>query len=144
MRWSKLKQQIELRLAPELAGRIKFHTTRYRNAHDGMGRSWITLDDAEIISMQHLGGEGANENPDRFENGVFTAYDLPISMQQFLSMNIDDALVSENPLVRAMAVIDRRLGKRRVQLLDATSEISPVNTLIRLRQQIAADDGKSA
>ena len=59
-------------------------------------------------------------------------------------MNIDDALVSENPLVRAMAVIDRRLGKRRVQLLDATSEISPVNTLIRLRQQIAADEGRPA
>ena len=96
MRWSKLKQQIELRLAPEFAGRIKFHTSRYRNAHDGMGRSWITLDDVEVISMQHLGGEDANENPDRFEDGVFTAYDLPIS------------------------------------------EISPVNTLIRLRQQIAA------
>ncbi|MDA7859055.1 hypothetical protein N9B05_04470 [Mariniblastus sp.] len=134
MRWSKLKQLIESGFAPEIAGRVQFHTTRYRNAHDAMGRSWITLDDVEIANMQHLSGAAANEHPDRIENGIFTAYDLPNSMRQYLNMNIDEALSSDNPLIRAMAVIDRRLGKRRVQLLDAATETFPVNTLIHLRQ----------
>ena len=134
MRWSKLKQRIEAGFARELSGRVQFCTTRYRNAHDGMGRSWITVDGEEIANMQHLAGEAACESSDSFEDGVFTAYDLPIAMRQFLNMSIDDALASSNPLIRAIAVIDRRLGKRRVQLLDASAENSPVDVLIDLRQ----------
>ena len=90
--------------------------------------------------MQHLAGEAANEAPERFEKGVFTAYDLPTSMREFLNMNIDDAMDSSNPLIRAIAVIDRRLGKRRVQLLDASTETFPVDVLIRLRQESAKID----
>jgi len=140
MRWSKLKQRIESGFAAALAQRVQFHTTRYRNAHDGMGRSWITIDEAEIINMQHLTGEAAYENPKRFEKGVFTAYDLPTSMREFLNMNIEDAIDSDNPLIRAMAVIDRRLGKRRVQSLNASAETFPVDVLIRLRQESARND----
>lgn len=141
MRWSKLKQQIESGLATELADRIQFHTTRYRKAHDGMGRSWITLDDVEISNMQHLSGPASNEHPDRHENGVFTAYDLPNAMLQFLNINIDDALSSTNPLIRALAVIDRRTGKRRIQLLDPSSEVFPVNTFMHLRQTHTENGG---
>ena len=133
MKWSKLKQTIESGLAIDVADRICFHSTRYRNAHDGMGRSWITVDDVEIGSMQHLSGPAASEDPDRLDNGVFTAYYLPLAMRQFLNMNIDDALCSENPLIRAIAVVDRRTGKRRIQLLDPMEEIFPVNSMIRLR-----------
>lgn len=134
MRWSKLKQQIESGLAADVAGRVQFHTTRYRNAHDNMGRSWITVDGVEILNMQHLSGPSSSEHPDQHKNGVFTAYDLPNAMSQFLNMNIDDALSSANPLIRAIAVMDRRAGKRRIQLLDPSSETFPVTTFIRLRQ----------
>ncbi|MDB4564749.1 hypothetical protein N9099_02290 [Mariniblastus sp.] len=135
MRWSKLKQMIESGLAAEVSGRISFHTTRYRNAHDGMGRSWITVDDVEIINMHHLSGPAASEGPDRLEHGVFAAYDLPVAMTQFLNMNIDAALASNNPLIRALAVVDRRTGQRRIQSMDSVEEVFPVNAFISLRQE---------
>ena len=141
MQWSKLKQQIESGLAVDVADRIQFHTTRYRKSHDGMGRSWITLDDVEILNMQHLSGPSSSEHPGQHESGVFTAYDLPNAMRQFLNINIDDALLSTNPLIRALAVIDRRTGKRRIQLMDPSSEVFPVNTFIRLRQTNTENDG---
>ena len=84
--------------------------------------------------MQHLSGPASYEHPGRHDEGVFAAYDLPNAMAQFLNMNIDDALSSENPLIRAIAIIDRRTGKRRIELLDPSSEIFPVSTFIRLRQ----------
>ena len=141
MKWSKLKQTIESGLATDVAERICFHTTRYRNAHDAVGRSWITVDGVEIANMQHLNGPAASENPDRLENGVFTAYDLPLAMRQFLNMSIDEALCSENPLIRAIAVVDRRTGKRRIQLLDPLEEIFPVNSMIRLRLEGSNNGG---
>ena len=141
MRWSKLKQQIESGFAADVAGRIQLHTTRYRNAHDGMGRSWITLDGVEILNMQHLSGPASNEHSDRHDFGVFTAYDLPEAMLQFLNLNIEDALTSANPLIRAIAVIDRRTGRRRVQLMDPVSETFPVDALMHLRRSNYKIDG---
>lgn len=48
MRWSKLKEQIESRMCDSLKGRVSFNSTRYRGAHDQVGRAWITIDH-EII-----------------------------------------------------------------------------------------------
>ena len=56
-------------------------------------------------------------------------------------MSIDDALCSENPLIRAIAVVDRRTGKRRIQLLDPLEEIFPVNSMIRLRLEGSNNGG---
>ena len=141
MKWSKLKQKIESKLAAGVAGRIQFHTTRYRNAHDQMGRSWIAVDGIEIANMHHLSGQAAFENTDRQQHGVFTAYDLPDAMMEFLNMKIDAALTSENPLIRALAIVDRRTGKRRIQLMDAENESFPVNIFIRLRQENGENGG---
>jgi hypothetical protein len=139
MRWSKLKQRIESGFAPEIAERVEVHTTRYRRAHDGAGRSWITVDGAEIINMDMLSGE-LFPFETRAACGRYAAYDLPNSMRAFLNMNIGDALQSQNPLIRALAVIDRRIGKRRIQLLDPSTETSPVAEFIRLRQSVAMED----
>ena len=141
MKWSKLKRQIESNLATDVSDRIKFHTTRYRGAHDGMGRSWITLDGSEIMNMQHLSGAAALENPDRHQNGVYTACDLPDAMAVFLNLSIDDALTSKNPLIRALGIVDRRTGKRRIQLMDPSQEPFPVNEFIRLRQRTSENAG---
>jgi len=141
MKWSKLKRLVESNLAADVADRIRFHTTRYRGAHDGMGRSWITLDGSEIMNMQHLSGSAALENTDRHQSGVYTAYDLPDAMAEFLTISIDDALVSKNPLIRALGVVDRRTGKRRIQLMDPCQEPFPVNEFIRLRRQKSENAG---
>lgn len=141
MKWSKLKKKLESTLAANVAGRIQFHTTRYRQAHDQMGRSWITVDGTEITNMQHLSGAAAAESPSRVHAGVFAAYDLPEAMAEFLNMSIDSALVSENTLIRALAVVDRRTGKRRIQSMTPSEEVFPVNEFIRLRQTNLECDG---
>jgi len=128
-------------MAADLHKRIRFHTTRYRNAHDGMGRSWITVDDVEIMNMQHLSGSAASEDSERHASGVFTAYDLPMAMREFLNMGIDVALSSENPLIRALAVVDRRTGNRRLKLLNPEEEVFPVDALLRLRLESSNSGG---
>jgi len=48
MQWSKLKKQIEGRLCNVLRNRVAYHSTRFRESHDQVGRGWITFDN-EII-----------------------------------------------------------------------------------------------
>ncbi len=51
-----------------------------------------------------------------------------------LSLSIDDMLHSENGIIRALAMLDRRLGKRRLLALDLPDDELPlVRTLYALR-----------
>src|SRR5690348_10101308 len=50
MRWSKLKQLTEARMALALAGRVELHARRYPKANDGYGRGWITIDKCEVAN----------------------------------------------------------------------------------------------
>src|SRR4029077_2383339 len=46
--------------------------------------------------------------------GVYTQYEAYAAISESLSLSIDQALCSDDLLVRALAVLDRRLGKRRL------------------------------
>lgn len=52
--WSKMKQQLESFLCPELKGRVEYRATSYRYAHDKAGRSYITVDKKEVFQMSDL------------------------------------------------------------------------------------------
>jgi hypothetical protein len=49
--------------------------------------------------------------------GQYDDYEAIVDLEAYLSLPIDDALTSPSPLVRALAVIDRRVGKRRLRTL---------------------------
>ena len=137
MRWSKLKQQVESMFADGVRGRVELRTTRYEKAHDRYGRSWITVDGHEIVNMSNYlpcGDSAVDGHPGRFEAGVFAGYDLPAAMREYLSLSIDRALDSPNPLVRALAVLDRRAGRRRLARVDAVKEVPVVRELLALRR----------
>ncbi len=141
MRWSKLKQQVESMFADDVRGRVELRTTRYSKAHDQFGRSWITVDGQEIVNMSNYlpsGSTIADNDPTRFERGVFAGYDLSQAMRLFITLSIDDALASDNPLIRALAVLDRRVGKRRLTRLVAADEQPLVKQLLALRTPQAA------
>ncbi|MBW3599575.1 MAG: hypothetical protein KY475_20175 [Planctomycetes bacterium] len=141
MRWSKLKQQVESMFADGVRGRVALWTTRYEKAHDRFGRSWITVDGREIVNMSNYlpcGDSVADGNPGRFAAGVFAGYDLPSAMRQYLTLSIDDAIASSNPLIRALAVLDRRAGERRLARIDPASEVPLVRELLALRRGSAA------
>ena len=52
--WSKVKQQLESFLCPELVGRVEYRATSYRYAHDKAGRCYITVDKKEVFQMSDL------------------------------------------------------------------------------------------
>ena len=133
MRWSKLKQRVEAMFADGVRGRVELRTTRYEKAHDRFGRSWITVDGREVANMSNYlacGDSVADGNRDRFDAGVFAGYDLPSAMREYLTLSIDTALTSPNPLIRALGVLDRRAGERRLARIDPAKEVPIVKKLL--------------
>lgn len=141
MRWSKLKQRVEGNFADGVRGRVGLWTTRYERAHDRFGRSWITVDGREVISMSNFlpcGGSFADGNAARFGSGVFAGYDLPAAMREFLTLPVDEAIASANPLVRALAVLDRRVGRRRLARFEPGGESSLVARMLAVRRGLGS------
>jgi len=141
MQWSKLKRNMESFFAESVKGRVGLHSTRYRTMHDHDGRAWITLDGKEIISMVHIwnwlyevdkrAATMAGE-PDLRKRGnylqykevaekelgnesFFTQSHLGGAMHEYQSLSIAQILASENPVIRALGMLDRRLGIRRLR-----------------------------
>ena len=141
MQWSKLRSQVEDLFADSVKGRVRLHSTRYRKMHDQEGRAWITIDGEEIVNMPHIfkwlyerdrraaelsGVEPSMQTWEDYaskwraaekelrQESVFWQGDLGDAMFGYLHTSIDDILTSENVLVRAIGMLDRRVGKRRL------------------------------
>ncbi|WP_099355385.1 SF0329 family protein [Fredinandcohnia onubensis] len=69
-------------------------------------------DDAEVIMMN--------------QNNTFESYYLYSAFMKYSSLSIEEAINSENILIRAYAMFDRRLGKRRLKELDITEHTHPL------------------
>ncbi len=159
MRWSKLKRNVECFFADSVKGRVGLHSTRYRTMHDHDGRAWITLDGKEVISMVHIwkwlhalnkkaailaGASNLNKNSnyDNVEkeaelalkqDSFFTQSHLGGAMHDYQSMSIENILCSENHIIRAIGMLDRRFGKRRLKEFDISSEHTLVKTIYFFR-----------
>ena len=129
--WSGIKNKLENDyLCPALRGRIQYFVTRYHEAHDREGRAAIRLDGVEVLrsnyydyrdtlwSRFNLLRDDPNDyrlayestlNDGCFDQRVFyEAFDI------FDNQSIEESMNSDNPLVRILALLDRRLGKRRL------------------------------
>lgn len=140
MRWSKLKQLVESTFAEDVRRRVELWTTRYERAGDRYGRSWITIDSQQVISMcDYKGGDIAMSGArGRVEAGVFAGHDLPLAMREFLTLSIDAAIASKNPLVRMLAVLDRRTGARRLARFSSATEHPLVVQMLSLRTALCS------
>ena len=144
--WSGSRNKLEHDyLCPALRGHIQYFATSYRESHDQIGRAAIRLDGVEVLQSsyydyernywnkyQALQQEGIGENDPKvpfrlahegtlndgcFDNGFFyEAFGI------FDNQSIEKSLVSENPIVRIFALLDRRLGKRRLLALEESME----------------------
>jgi len=56
------------------------------------------------------------------DQNIFSSYHFYEPFMEYSSLSIEEALSSENILIRAFAMFDRRLGKRRLKNLRFTSE----------------------
>jgi hypothetical protein len=153
MRWSKLKQLIEKRMALSLNGRVELHRTNYHAIRDQWGRAWITVDKQQVWSCADDPWyqaqyrltreiEAANESSSYHDPAHATAHyqawdeskailrqqavmftgEFGDLLKSYLSLSIDDALNAESPLLRALAMTDSRLGKRRLRSLAVKNE----------------------
>lgn len=77
----------------------------------------------------------AQEQADQIVNdrGIYRMEDVNSALFDLLNLSIDDAIRSDNAIIRAFATLDRRFGKRRLAVFDDTKEHPLVRTLFRFR-----------
>ena len=144
--WSGIRNKLENDyLCPALRGHIQYFATSYSKSADHEGRAAIRLDGIEVLRSnyyayeqnywnryQALRREGIGQDDPKapfrlaheetlndgcFDNGFFYQ-----AFHEFDNQSIEKSLVSENPLVRIFALLDHRLGKRRLLALEESME----------------------
>ena len=77
--------------------------------------------------------------------GQYDDYGALADLEAYLSLSIEDALASPSPLVRGLAVLDRRVGKRRLRALAPhEAEHWLVRELLALRRTVEGIDPPSS
>ncbi len=122
-----------------LQSRIDFHVISYRKAHDQMGRAVMTVDKEEVFSMCSItfmreeyyrekdirrkwDEDGSDVETIRaiqehaheqlLHEGIYARYDFFSVMDDYIQSPISELLKSEDILVKALTMLDRRVGKR--------------------------------
>jgi hypothetical protein len=72
------------------------------------------------------------------DRGIFASWDVNRALFDYLNLSIDDAVKSDNPIIRAFATLDRRFGKRCLKEFDDSREHPLVKTLYRFRCEVEA------
>lgn len=167
MHWSKAKQLAESYFAPSMKRRVSLHSTKYRRADDGLGRGWITIDGEEAwnfctyryyLGEQRLEGERRNAPKNLTDvsagsdessgggiaktleaEGVMHQGYFEAAVRSYPLSSIEGLIQSDNTVHRALAMLDRRLGKRRLGAMSfADSESRLVVGLFLLRCEAEA------
>ena len=134
--WSGIRKKLETDyLCPALRGRVRYFATTYRESHDQEGRAAILVDGEEILksnyfeydgsfwSIYYRLGKDANVIKQIILNrGLFDQRIFYTAFQEFDNQSIEASLTDANPIVRVFALLDRRLGKRRLAALEETME----------------------
>ncbi len=151
MRWSKLRKLVEDRICDELKGRIAINSTAYGNCT--CGHAWVTLD-GEILANfctrayynEHYEGSSSEKTKKKYQD-QFVVYgegrrqDFYASCWDYVhSASVDDALEETDPPMQAFAVIDKRVGKRRLAKIDPDTLHPLARRLFeeRMKSQMAA------
>lgn len=131
MTWSEMRKKLEREyLAESLRGRIQYFATNYRKSHDEEGRAAIRLDGKEIL-------RGNFYQCDRYyypmpddrslDLGAFDQWLFYAAFREFDNQSIENSLQSDNLIVRIFAVLDHRVGKRRLLQMKEMIQDEPVN-----------------
>lgn len=107
--------------------------TRYKFSHDQEGRAAILLDGEEVLRgnyynkffksdlfprdekyLSRIRNEYSYIDEVALELGCFDQRSFYLSFKEFDNQSIEDSLKSDNLLVRIFAILDRRIGKRRL------------------------------
>lgn len=146
--WSKMRKKLEEDyLCPALRGRIQYFATAYSKCPDQEGRAAIRLDGEEIVKSNFFAFESTaiqkmyevvRDFPDlsqkekmiledrmAIDEGTFDQRAFYRAFYEFDNQSIEESLNSGNALVRIFAILDRRVGKRRLLTLAEKMEQEP-------------------
>ncbi|MCL2055331.1 MAG: hypothetical protein FWG90_13000 [Oscillospiraceae bacterium] len=132
--WSAMRKVLEQdNICDSLKGRIQYFQTRYRAAHDQTPRVAVRFEGKEIfrscshdwwdkyytalrrLSNNNLGNEKSRKEADyiaQWQGGVTSFYN---SFYEYINNSIDKSLSSSDYVVRLFAILDKRVGKRRLE-----------------------------
>ncbi len=143
--WSGMRKKLEREyLAESLRGHIQYYATSYRKSHDHEGRAAIRYDGKEIIKgcywnnwmkaglfprdekyERRIAMENAYMDDVALKLGVFDQRCFYRAFEEFEHQSIEESLVSNNLIIRIFAILDRRIGKRRLLLMQETINDEP-------------------
>ena len=139
--WSGIRHKLETEyLAKSLKGRIQYYCTSYSKSPDHNGRASIRFDGKEILRgcywnqwllpPEEYKASELRMNEASLRIGAFSQHNFYHAFQEFDSQSIEDSLNSSNLLVRIFAILDRRVGKRR--LLAMHPAVDPKDEIFHL------------
>ena len=143
--WSGIRKKLEGEyLADSLRGHISYFATSYNRSHDHEGRAAIRYKGKEIIKgcyyynwtkavsfqkdekyERRMSEEFAFMDDTAIKLGVFDQICFYEAFKEFDNQSIEKSLCSENMFVRIFAVLDRRVGKRKLISMKESIENEP-------------------
>lgn len=161
--WSKLRVTLKDLITDELKDRIDIHLTRYHEAHDGYGEIWFTFDGKKIFGggyyhwyvteipeelintfeIQHDFHDDFYKTQIESKNveqvmrmGIHETSHILVNLDNYINTPFVESLSSNNPIYKAFALIDRRLGRRRFNMITIEENEHPlVKTFYKLREE---------
>lgn len=146
MRWSKLRALVRERFAPSLLSRLDIHSARYGAC--SCGHAWITLDGEVIANFctraayKERGYEPKSDKINPMYKHQFASYgelsrqDAYKACWAFVhDLSIEEALADSDPLIQTLAVVDDRIGKRRLGKIDEAVLHPLAKALLAVRRE---------
>jgi hypothetical protein len=153
--WSNLKKRLEQEfLCEKLRKRVDYFLTSYHNVHNCCGRASVRIDKIDVVCFswdkefqqhQDMWQYKKNETKSNhinwddiyvihqdewYEKGVICDGEFIEAVLIFLKTPIEEAIASKNLLIKLLAIVDRRIGKRRlVELKDKGDYLNYPNWL---------------
>lgn len=143
--FSKLKSDVERFLCEPLQGKVELQSATHNQSRDDRPHIWLTLNKDQIFNVADLTFINeqfqGNKNPELLstevqidEQNKMASLHLYEAFTQYPHLSIVDALASTNPIIRAYALLDRRVGKRKLKNMTA-----PQSSLERKFYQIRCE-----
>jgi hypothetical protein len=132
MQWSKIRTRLRACVCADLRKRVDFHLTNYREYGSRAHEVWITVDGEKVFSASYC-DYMISENVLQRERGLRTfaegkegkvahdvltraeIHDASITVytfREYLDSAPQNALVSTDPVLKSLAIIDKRIGQR--------------------------------
>ena len=141
MQWSKIRTRLKALVCDTLRDRVDFHQTVYRTHHNDVGgvckcrdarELWITIDGLQIFRASYCkyahqlflmwcAGFSSSERDQATKDlplqEIHSPEDVGTLFKNYLDLDPRISLRSGDPILRALAIIDRRIGLRTLKQL---------------------------